>query len=327
LFEDSYEQGRRPDWFQSLMDSSYCDHIVVQECQDQSSGTVPDSGSNPDPEPSRPNAGQQARAGSCGKPQVSPARNRIVGGMEARAHSIPWIVSMRKYGSFHFCGGTLIRVNDQRDESDIVITAAHCVDKSSTNPQIDIVAGAHKKTSKADGEQSVPAAQVVVHPRYGAGGATNNNDIAIIKLSRPIKFSRTIQPACLPSPNEKIADGTSGTVAGWGTLQEGGRTPDTLQQVSIPTISYQKCASQYGSSRINEQTQFCGGFDQGGKDSCQGDSGGPYFFQGRNGAVLQGVVSWGAGCARARYAGVYARVANYLDWIQQNVNSLSSIRG
>ena len=51
-----------------------------------------------------------------------------------------------------------------------------------------------------------------------------------------------------------------------------------------------------------------------GKDSCQGDSGGPFACNNK----LTGIVSWGAGCADPDYAGVYTRVANYVDWIEAN---------
>lgn len=36
--------------------------------------------------------------------------------------------------------------------------------------------------------------------------------------------------------------------------------------------------------------------------------------------VLVGITSYGFGCARKEYAGVYTRVAAYDDWIQQHTN-------
>ena len=54
------------------------------------------------------------------------------------------------------------------------------------------------------------------------------------------------------------------------------------------------------------------GLTDGGQDACQGDSGGPLICDVDGKYVLTGIVSWGAGCAKEGYAGVYGRVHTYL---------------
>ena len=57
------------------------------------------------------------------------------------------------------------------------------------------------------------------------------------------------------------------------------------------------------------------------KTLLKGDSGGPLacIFDGQ--PVLTGVVSWGIGCAGQGNPGIYANVANYIDWIWNSIEN------
>ncbi|XP_070393998.1 transmembrane protease serine 3-like [Dermacentor albipictus] len=106
-------------------------------------------------------------------------------------------------------------------------------------------------------------------------------------------------------------------------------------QVSLQVNGYHICggsiispdtvvtAAHCLSGRIaNKETMFCAGELLGGKDSCQGDSGGPAIQYQNGTSVLVGIVSFGRGCARLTHAGVYTRVPNYIDWIQEQAKKL-----
>uniref|UniRef100_A0A8V0ZWW0 Peptidase S1 domain-containing protein n=1 Tax=Gallus gallus TaxID=9031 RepID=A0A8V0ZWW0_CHICK len=91
--------------------------------------------------------------------------------------------------------------------------------------------------------------------------------------------------------------------------------PDVLQCLNAPVLSSSQCSSAYP-GRITSN-MICIGYLNGGKDSCQGDSGGPVVCNGQ----LQGIVSWGFGCAQKGYPGVYTKVCNYVSWIKTTMSS------
>uniref|UniRef100_A0A8C5SEG4 Peptidase S1 domain-containing protein n=1 Tax=Laticauda laticaudata TaxID=8630 RepID=A0A8C5SEG4_LATLA len=89
--------------------------------------------------------------------------------------------------------------------------------------------------------------------------------------------------------------------------------PDLLQCLNAPILSDEECNAAYpGQITPN---MVCVGYLEGGKDSCQGDSGGPVVCNEK----LQGIVSWGIGCALPGYPGVYTKVCRYINWIDKTI--------
>lgn len=106
--------------------------------------------------------------------------------------------------------------------------------------------------------------------------------------------------------------------SGWGTTTEGGRTSDVLKETTQTILSSSDPVCVRGSQDNPVPSSKMCGYKQG-TDSCQGDSGGPLVVKEDGRWTVVGVVSYGLGCARSGYAGVYARVTNYLDWINDNI--------
>lgn len=265
----------------------------------------------------------------CGRSEMMKA-TRIVGGQNAVPHEFPWLVSITKNNGHH-CGGVIL--NDK-----FVLTAGHCLCSSRDSNiypvrLLGVTLGKHNFLTP-----DIPAARqerikdAVLHPGYKCGKYVD--DIALLELIRPISWSESVKPACLPVATEKLGysafDGVNAITAGWGLLGENkteNRRPDVLQKVEVQVVANDICnewyASQKTSVKINP-TQMCAGFEEGGKDSCRADSGGPLMFRSHPNEPLMviGVVSSGIGCARARLPGIYTRLSDYVSWIMQEINHI-----
>ncbi|XP_053382489.1 transmembrane protease serine 9-like [Mercenaria mercenaria] len=247
---------------------------------------------------------------NCGLSTFSPtpkvATSYIVGGQNADSGDFPWQVGIVDSG-YLICGGTYV-LGSKGDV--VVVTAAHCV----TGGSYSVVFGMHRTTTST-GRLVIPASRVISHEFYDDIKMTN--DIAIIKFNNlyPADLSGTFaSPACLASRD--YGDNEDAVVSGWGTTSEGGSSSSTLKYVWKPILNYNICNTQTGNAGDLDQTMLCAG--NAGKDACQGDSGGPLVAYRDGFWELVGVVSWGYGCGRDNYPGVYADAFYLRDWIHAN---------
>ncbi len=235
---------------------------------------------------------------------------QIVGGNDATVGEYPWQVLVQPSG--FLCGGSLI-------DEEWVLTAAHCVVDGSNNAydpsRITVTVGEYDRNNPSGTEIAVT--QVIPHESYNP--ATFDNDIALLRLAEPADTSDPTVGTIPLNSQSNLASGTLATVTGWGTTSSGGSTSAVLQEVNVPLVTNQSCNLSYGGQITSNM--LCAGYDEGGRDACQGDSGGPLTVEGASGTVLAGVVSWGNGCADPDFPGVYARVSNYVQWVNRNIGT------
>jgi len=235
---------------------------------------------------------------------------RIIGGQQAARGQFPYQAQLQ-YLNGHQCGGAVINEH-------WIVTAGHCVGGLAIS--YNVVANQYDILTAEGMERKQIAQRIVRHPNYDAD--TISNDIALVRVANPLYVAgeSTVTPIALPRQGQESAVGRNSTVSGWGVTAEGGFLPRYLRFVEVPIVSDTACAASYGTDLIADQ-MICAGFQDGGKDACNGDSGGPLVCDDDNGnAYLCGIVSWGFGCARPYYYGVYTEVAAFANWIENNID-------
>uniref|UniRef100_A0A3B3QTZ9 trypsin n=1 Tax=Paramormyrops kingsleyae TaxID=1676925 RepID=A0A3B3QTZ9_9TELE len=209
--------------------------------------------------------------------------DKIVGGHECAEHSQPWQVSLNV--GYHFCGGSLV-------SNDWVVSAAHCY-----KSRVEVRLGEHNIQVKEDSEQFISSSLVIRYPGYDSW--TIDNDIMLIKLT-------CVSADCMCSCWHHVHSLRLG---------QHHELNNKLQCLEIPILPESDCEKAYPG--MITQSMFCAGYLAGGKDSCQGDSGGPVVCKDQ----LQGVVSWGYGCAEKDHPGVYTKVCMFTEWIATTMAS------
>lgn len=237
------------------------------------------------------------------------ANDKIVGGelVDPAKTETKYIVSIG--GG---CAGSIINAK-------WILTAAHCSSlfrSTVTGGSVDLNS---TKRIKLEVKKSY------IHPKNV--GSKYSYDFALLELKTPIDFQASgLAPISMVNPElvqtGAIDAGVVATVLGWGTTSESGSISKLMRMVEVPIVSNAVANSASSYNGQVDDSMLAAGYDAGKKDSCQGDSGGPLTIEGTDGTpVLAGVVSWGKGCARAKYYGIYGNVSVAYPWIIQTISA------
>ncbi|XP_071506014.1 uncharacterized protein [Diadema antillarum] len=243
----------------------------------------------------------------CGtRPAVADddVESRIVGGTDAAPGSWPWMGSLR-LNRGHQCGAVLIH-------QEWAITAQHCVSYFD-----DIVLGDNKLSGAPSSYREERTTTAFSNSDFNV--RTDENDIALVKLSSPVNFTDHVQPVCINTLSSEF-NFTNCYITGWGTDDFHIQVPITqLQEAPVQLIDTAVCSEWYSSYHDPlTDRQLCAGWEDGRSDACSGDSGGPLQCQDDQGVwYLLGIVSFGQECGLERLPGVYTRVSTQLDFLQQ----------
>ncbi|XP_020806523.1 trypsin beta [Drosophila serrata] len=236
---------------------------------------------------------QRRKATTTASKNSAKIQSRIVGGTSTTISTAKHLVQVR-ISQTNLCGGSII---DDR----WILTAAHCVRGNPASAFI--VRGG---TTTLDGSDGIVRSVDSVHVAPKFTTARMNMDAALLKLNESMTGTNIETITMATSPPKA---GSNLRVAGWGVTSEGSSTASrTLRFAQLRAVRRSRCRNLYRGRATITNYMICA--TAAGRDSCSGDSGGSLS---RNNTLF-GIVSFGFGCARSRYPGVYASVSAIRQW-------------
>jgi secreted trypsin-like serine protease len=226
----------------------------------------------------------------------------IIGGHDA-TESYSFMASMQHAGTgAHRCGAALLAPR-------WLVTAGHCV--SAEDPsKYQYRIGSADRTS--GGELVTPEA-FLVHPGYDL--LQGRDDIALVRLSQPVKAAPTVIAADSPR------GGSDTRIIGWGLtcpVRGCGNPPVTLQEMDTSVADQQACT---GIVPFNPDHDLCVGDNNSATGACFGDSGSPALAKVNGGWQIVGVTSRAQSFVCAMLAAIYTNATTYTGWINEHINA------
>ena len=188
-------------------------------------------------------------------------------------------------GNEFFCTGTLVTSN-------VVVTAAHCLEGFSSASQLQFFFG--NNANNVSSGSLVSVSDMLAHPQYDDYEVVN--DIAVLRLSS----SPNVQP--IPFMTQSMESGFVGRE----TLLVGYGARDIQTEVAGERYSVWIPITEVASTTFT--------YSHASRNTCFGDSGGPALIEVNGQTRLIGVTSWGDDYCQE--FGVNTRVDAYSDWIQ-----------
>ncbi|KAI9297752.1 trypsin-like serine protease [Neoconidiobolus thromboides FSU 785] len=238
---------------------------------------------------------------------------RVVGGYEVKPQFKYTFMISIQYKSKQSCGGTIISYNK-------ILTAAHCTFDDIKDFKVHLHRHDLSKSISDEGASIYNVTNRLNHPKFKS--AAEGYDISIWTINKEDDKTNTIVYPKLDPGELSVKTGLKLFAIGWGRTVEKGDPSNTLLEVQLPIVDFNKCKNNYKSQGLNLDinTQLCAGyFEDMQMDTCQGDSGGPLFIKIEQVYYIVGIVSYGIGCASPDLPGIYSRVSFLSTFIQENI--------
>ncbi|XP_038164372.1 testisin-like [Cyprinodon tularosa] len=252
-------------------------------------------------------------------------RSSIVGGDDAPKGSWPSLVYLdiktdsgkRKW----HCSGTILNEN-------WVMTAGRCWDDElwSRWDRTGVWVGVHELDKPAERYSKVITVDRLND--FAAVGKSFVNDIALIKLKKPLDFStmKHTSPVKLPEEDETFDSSSECWIAGWGE-KGSDKNPNSLQQLKVSILPQEKCSRIFPDITTEKYSDkmVCAGVPNAqNKNACDGDYGDPLMCKTSRGFVQVGIMSSGNpdGCNSASLT-IYTKVSGYMGYINARLNPVT----
>uniref|UniRef100_A0A672FSR7 Peptidase S1 domain-containing protein n=1 Tax=Salarias fasciatus TaxID=181472 RepID=A0A672FSR7_SALFA len=178
-----------------------------------------------------------------------------------------------------------------------------------------------KDRSEANESNEHPVEEVLVHPLFQKLSHWDN-DLALIKLQRPVLINEKVTPIPLPDKCQDLSNttGKSGVITGWGLGALLSPAPH-LKHLVLPLVNQSECKSVYDrdpEAPNIDDSMICTGASKFEENVCFGDAGSALAVTDPDSGDVYaaGILSFDKSC-RVKPFAVYTKLSAHLPWIQK----------